>query len=231
MRLPAGLKLAVMNHSLSLLTHSSRSIPDQGTWVTTLQPRDLDDDGTPEAYYDTELNITWLRDANANGLKNWKDAKEWAANLDVHGTRGWRLPTVVDPEAVDYSFAYAGTDCGYNMRTKDAGVVYSEMAHLFYVTLGNLGYYDTSGKPRDPAVVGVTNAGPFRRMQGFMYWLDREWAWPGCSWFFCNDNGFQIYADVHYELFAMAVHPGDVGTPLSAGIDRARPKARIERPS
>lgn len=213
-----SIKAALMETSLSVMTRAKRSVPKQGTWKTTLQPRDLDGDGAPEAYYDTELDITWLRDANANGLKNWRAANEWAANLDVHGVTGWRLPTVIaDPEVVDHTFAYAGTDCGYNLRTKGDGVVYSEMAHLFYATLGNRGFYDTSGVPHDSRSIGVTNVGPFRRMQGFMYWIDREWAWPGCAWFFGNDNGFQIYADVHYELFAMAVHPGDVGRPLETG--------------
>ena len=41
------------------------SISGQGTWETTLQGRDLDGNAaTFEAYYDAELNITWLADAN-----------------------------------------------------------------------------------------------------------------------------------------------------------------------
>jgi len=40
-------------------------VSGQGTWETTLQPRDLSGSPTTiEAYYDTVLDITWLVDAN-----------------------------------------------------------------------------------------------------------------------------------------------------------------------
>lgn len=47
-------------------------VPGQGTWETTLQPRDLDGNAAngPEAFYDTVLDITWLRDANVKGWMN-----------------------------------------------------------------------------------------------------------------------------------------------------------------
>jgi hypothetical protein len=38
------------------------------------------------------------------------------------------------------NFDYVGTDCGYNVDTSK-----SELASMFYDTLGNLGYSDTSG--------------------------------------------------------------------------------------
>lgn len=38
-------------------------VAGQGTWETTLQVRDLNGDGGVDAYFDTTLNITWLRDA------------------------------------------------------------------------------------------------------------------------------------------------------------------------
>lgn len=34
----------------------------------TLQARDLNGDAVTDAFYDTTLNITWLRNANVNGL-------------------------------------------------------------------------------------------------------------------------------------------------------------------
>ena len=40
-------------------------VPGQGTWETTLQARDIDGDGTVDAWYDTALDLTWLADANA----------------------------------------------------------------------------------------------------------------------------------------------------------------------
>ena len=51
---------------LAVVTSTSRAaaISGQGTWETTLQPRDLDGNtSTIEAYYDTVLNITWLANA------------------------------------------------------------------------------------------------------------------------------------------------------------------------
>lgn len=51
--------------------------------------------------YSTDLNITWLQDANyartsgydADGLMNWNGAMTWAANLSYGGYDDWRLPT------------------------------------------------------------------------------------------------------------------------------------------
>jgi len=40
------------------------------------------------AVYDTDLNITWLANANA-----------WASGLTVGGFSGWRLPTTLQPDA------------------------------------------------------------------------------------------------------------------------------------
>lgn len=36
-------------------------VPGQGTWESALLPRDIDGDTTTDAFYDTELDITWLR--------------------------------------------------------------------------------------------------------------------------------------------------------------------------
>lgn len=52
--------------------------------------------------YDTELDVTWLKDANyamtsgydADGLMNWNDSVAWASSLTVGGVNGWRLPTM-----------------------------------------------------------------------------------------------------------------------------------------
>lgn len=56
---------------------------------------------------DTDANLLWLYDWNSSGLKNWSDAKVWAASLTVGGAAAgeWRLPELaefvdlwVDPE-------------------------------------------------------------------------------------------------------------------------------------
>jgi PEP-CTERM motif len=66
-------------------TAQAAGVSGQGTWETTLQPRDINADGKTDAFYDSVLKVTWLADANA-----------WAANLNVYGATGWRLPTLVD---------------------------------------------------------------------------------------------------------------------------------------
>jgi hypothetical protein len=65
-------------------------VPGQGTWETTLLPRDLDGNlaNGPEAFYDTVLNITWLRNAKVNGLMTWTSANTWANTLVVGGVGG-----------------------------------------------------------------------------------------------------------------------------------------------
>ncbi len=119
-------------------------VPGQGTWQSTLQPRDISVDGTVDAFYDTVLNVSWLADGSVvavsvhdskeiystatDGLMNWPDAQAWAASLNVFGTTGWRLPSMIDTRERGCEFSYSGTDCGYNVQTisADGQTVYSE---------------------------------------------------------------------------------------------------------
>ena len=89
-----------------------------GTAQAALQGRDLNSDGTVDAFYDTDLDVTWRRNANLNGLMNWATAVAWADNMSFGGYTDWRLPT----SAACLSFDCTG----------------SEMGHLWYVELGNL---------------------------------------------------------------------------------------------
>ena len=179
-------------------------IPGQGTWETTLLGRDITgkavagSDASAVFLYDTTLNVTWLRDANyaktsayvfadANGLMNWAQANAWAVNLVVGAHDDWRLPTMTATPNATVSFA-GGTDYGYNVRTKsgietqfEAGqTVYSEMAHLWYSTLGNKAYCapgngSCSGDTPQPGW-GLTNTGNFQNLQANLYWIGLEYA-------------------------------------------------------
>ena len=73
---------------------------------------------------DTDLNITWLADANyANtsgyssafgGLMNWSQAQVWIASLNAAnhlGYNDWRLPTTTDTGAPGIQCTNGGTDC------------------------------------------------------------------------------------------------------------------------
>lgn len=88
-----------------------------GTAQAALQDRDLDGDTVVDAFYDTDLDITWLRDANVNGLMYWDTAVAWADGFSFAGYDDWRLPT--------------SDTCG-NLNCTG-----SEMGHLWYVELGN----------------------------------------------------------------------------------------------
>lgn len=186
-----------------------------------LQARDLDGNGVSDAYYDTELDITWLADwnyANTSGYSTayggrmtWIEAMAWAAGLTFGGYTDWRLPTIVDTGAPGCDFAYTNTDCGYNVQTKDGGTVYSEMAHLWYETLGNLAYYDTSGSSPQSGW-GLTNTGPFVNMKSDDYWSGTAYAPSPSSyaWLFDTLYGYQYYWGQSGWLYAVAVRPGDV---------------------
>ena len=91
--------------------------------------------------------LVWLDYSNPPA--NWTDQKDWAAGLDLGLTynidsayivtwndTAWRLPDTIDG-TYDYSCDGATTG-GYNITT-------SEMGHLYYTELENLGYYGTSG--------------------------------------------------------------------------------------
>jgi hypothetical protein len=209
-------------------------IPDQGTWETTLLGRDINGyavaggDASAVFLYDTVLDVTWLRDANANGAMTWASANTWAANLVVGAYDDWRLPTMIDTGAAGCpGYAYSGTDCGYNVQTKSGNLtqyeagqtVYSEMASLFYDTLGNKAYYNTSGDFQSD--FGLANTGAFQNLQSYGHWSGLEYApFTTAAWFFNTYSGLQLYEGKAIGLFgeasnlyAMAVRPGDVLVP------------------
>jgi hypothetical protein len=195
--------------ALSLcVTAQAAPITGQGTWETTLQARDLDGDTITDAFYDTALNITWLRNANVNGWMSWNTANTWANNFSFGGYDDWRLPTMVDTGAAgcDLSFA-GGTDCGFNIQTAT-----SEMAHLFHVSLGNKSYCtpDNVHCVEQPGW-GLTNTGNFESLLPYLYWTGVEYApAAGYAWSFNNYFGIQYYDVRGNPLYALAVRPGDV---------------------
>ena len=205
---------------------SAAPISGQGDWETTLQARYLGGSTTPNAYYDTTLNITWLANANAavgsaydtyspgSGLMNWTTATTWATNLNISGVTGWRLPKMTDPNANCNTITYSGGPCGFNNPST------SEMAHMFYTTLGDKAIYDTSGNPQ--AGYGLTNTGPFSNVQSYVYWSATEYA-PRTSyaWHLSTDGGYQSYGIEAFSFYAWAVHAGDAGAsavPVPAAV-------------
>ena len=194
-------------------------VPGQGTWETTLQGRDLDGNAaTFEAYYDTVLNITWLADGNYakttsyaagddGGRMTWDEAKTWAAQLNINGVTGWRLPDVkpVNGSSFDYSYSDAGTtDVGFNITSTQ-----SELAHMYHVTLGNKGIHNTSGIYQPD--FGMKNTGPFNIVRSDGHWSSVEYAHDSDgAWVFGTGSGYQGLYYKGNEVSAWAVRPGDV---------------------
>ncbi len=212
--LGAAAATAVVALSFPAQAHAT-AVSGWGTWETTLKGRDLDGNAANgfEAYYDTDLNITWLADANyartsgfdADGYMTWGEAKTWAANLSVNGITGWRLPTLVDTGMPGCDLANSGTDCGYNVAT-----VTSELAHMYSVTLGNKVMFDTAGHLVS-GWWGLGNTGPFKNVQSDMYWFGVEYApYTNGAWYFYTSIGSQGFTNKSNPMDAWAVRSGDV---------------------
>lgn len=199
------------------------AVSGQGTWESTLQGRDLDGNlATFEAYYDTVLNITWLADANyantsgydSDGYMTWSTAVAWATSLNPYGSgiTGWRLPTTVDVGNDGATYGsygiYQAVDYGYNITS------HSEMSYMFYETLGNIAYYDTSGIATGCTAPNycLSNTGPFSNLQPNNYWSVTEEPYnTNYAWDFSFSHGYQSNFHKAYSLNTWAVHAGDVG--------------------
>lgn len=157
--------------------------------------------------YDTDLDITWLQDANYamtsgyddDGLMTFNIAKSWANQLDYAGFTEWRLATVEqnDPTCGQDGIGYR---YGYNCSGGEYG-------HLFYNELGGIALQHITTSS-DPDVSLFTNI-----MDG-NYWADTYMAsvsfdqWYGT---FNFDHGEQNTETVGTLNYAWAVHDGDIG--------------------
>jgi hypothetical protein len=148
----------------------------------------------------------------------WSSAKAWAAALNVGGFTGWQLPGVLDIGGDGCNLNYdGGTDCGYHVYSGETQRRSSPLAHMFYDTLGNLGYCAPGGGT--PLTCegpqrgwGLTNTGPFSNMKSGVYWSGTAYA-PSPSvdaWFFDTFVGSQFLVGQSRQSYAVAVRPGDV---------------------
>lgn len=184
-----------------------------------LQARDLNGDTVADAYYDTVLNVTWLRDWNAaagtnfddgasssDGRMTWANANAWAQGLTVGAYSDWRLPLLADIGQAGCDFAYSGSDCGYNVSTSG-----SELAHLFHATLGNVSILDANGVFRGGSSGvnwGLVHSLPFAHMQSDMYWTQLDFGASTHGGFDLSGGGQGAYGGA--IGFAVAVRSGDV---------------------
>jgi len=189
-----------------------------------------------QVYYDTDLDITWLANANLaatntfgvagvgpGGEMNWATAQAWIAAMNAAsylGHSAWRLPTVrpVNGVAFNYAGSFNGsTDSSYNIggpSTVYAGSTGSEMSHLFYNSLGNLGYCaPTSAAGCIPqAGYGLVNVGPFANVVAYHYWSGTTYP-PDNSkaWFFAFNDGSQWAPPKSDAMLGWPVVRGDFG--------------------
>jgi hypothetical protein len=171
---------------------NAAAVSGQGTWETTLQGRvPITPGGTDyQAYYDTVLNITWLADAHYRFTSgSTLNGQDWVNSLNSSnhlGANNWRLPQLVTEEiGCDYDYT-GGRDCGQNVDTSTA-----EFASLYYDTLGNLAYYDTSGSAPQPGG-GLTNTGPFANIQ--------DWYTYGTPFYYSSPSHQEGWWDFHFSV-------------------------------
>ncbi len=142
----------------------------------------------PGLVYDTDLNLTWLQNANfTNSRMNWADANSWANTLSFAGLDGWRLPGLLPNN----------TDClGANCQN-------TELGHLFYSEL--------NGQAENEL-----NSSVFNNVQASVYWLKESVNMFGMNlgWGFVTGggvlSGYQNVYNAASEFQAWAVHDGDI---------------------
>ena len=162
--------------------------------------------------------IVWLDLAADLSWPRWGDVNSWATSLNSQITAyqidphynvtwigSWRLP---DTHEVDNGSTegYDGTTTrGYNILT-------SELGHLFYEELGNVGKYDTYGNLLTD--YGLQNTAPFQNLRSGVYWSETEWTGAVYSdwyhWEFSMQDGRQFPATNQNSGYGLAVRNANV---------------------
>lgn len=182
--------------------------------------------------YDTDLNITWLQDANyaktqyiqtggvtgaAGGYMPWFQANAWAAGLSYFDSArnqtltGWRLPTTLQP---DNSCSGQQNLYGYGQVSSGANCAGSEMGHLFYNELGGVTY---------SWIQNVNNGklALFKNVQMDHYWSATAYGpYNGQAWIY-DFYGNEMPENKSWTNVAWAVRDGDVGAASTVPVPAA----------
>ncbi len=156
--------------------------------------------------------LVWLDYTNSTAT--WQNQVNWASGLgsnltvnlysgyttDIDWGVGWRLPLTQDQT---YGYGSAG----------------SEMGHLWYESLGNLGFIATDGTYPQPGW-GLVNMADFNNLQSDSYWSGTEHSTlPDNAWELEFSHGYQIHPAKDVSLYALAVRPGQVSAvPIPSAI-------------
>lgn len=148
--------------------------------------------------YDTDLDLTWLRNANyAGGRVKWAQAQSFisamnAGTIENFGFTDWRLPSALNQDG--------------SGPCQDFGCTDSEMGHLFHVEIG-------AGERNsvlfgDGAVLGLFTNAPFTLGSDPEYYWSGTVHSPGFSWVFIFNNGNQGYSPHDNSNYLWPVRDG-----------------------
>ena len=177
--------------------------------------------------YEEAQRLVWLDYTSPSA--NWYTQTSWAAELgyeltvnlnpayttNIDWTTGWRLP-LTDESQANLSGVYGSAgpnETGYHNYMYGYNMVNSEMGHLFYMSLGNRGEYDTNGHLQDGS--GLINKGPFENLQGHWYRSDTEYSVSAGAgtWSFYFGSPYSGYHGGFHknnDNYALAVRSGQV---------------------
>ena len=171
--------------------------------------------------YEDDQGLIWLDYSNRAG-GGWDDYMKWVSGLNNPGVLtcsfspginvswngDWRLPKTRDGAR---HFGYDGsTTAGFNITT-------SELGHLYYKSLGNIGHYDARGQRLqgwgNDTAWGLKKKSHFNNLYSDSYWSSTEYsAYDQHAWSFSFAFGSQSNrAYKEFNLFsAIAVRPARV---------------------
>jgi len=165
--------------------------------------------------YEDDTGLIWID--YSSGGKEWPEQVSWAKALNEPGALtykfdtgatiawdgDWRLPNTVDgPRKNGFD---GSTTAGFNITS-------SEMGHLFYVSLGNVGCYNKNGEV-EPSFAGLKNKGPFKNLAEDTYWSGTIYAiYTNHPWqfnFYYGSQDFTSFTN-SYAYPGLAVRKGKV---------------------
>lgn len=162
--------------------------------------------------YDTDLDITWMADANyavtsgydADGLLTYHEADAFVSSLNYMGYTKWRLPSspMIDPTC-SYTKDINGYQYDYGINCTG-----SELGHLYYEELGGTAWSSIMDST-DPDLALFSN------IESGHYWsnlLEADNYLAESFHFHFEDNagGFQRHHTITQSFYVLAVHDGDI---------------------
>jgi hypothetical protein len=162
--------------------------------------------------YDTALNITWLQNADYMGTttgdstRSWSEAVAWADQLEYYDSvrnviwSDWRLPTTINRP-----IAFLETFYNTNPTIDD------ELAYMYYITLNFQADYTPDIHNAPNPVLPADSLIQSINFRGF--WTGTPVNDPrGQAWYFHFHQGWESIDNPGTEMYAWAVHDGDVAS-------------------